>query len=256
MAKEDQTKELLEKILIDLYAKQASAGTQHGSSYLAAQDGQFLGNITDNRYDKDSILNEYGPYGSQYSNTSIFNEYSPYGSVYGQYSVNNPYCSMPPKLVIKGQFLGFVTKNQYVQNAIPTDGFLYTLKNDIHSLLAGHIVQSQVQARQMSGDSFIQAADGAFLGSLRPNKYDQDSIFNQYGPYGSPYSQTSIFNRYGQYGGRFSNLSPFNPRAMTPPQVYHAGQAIAYLTVNARLRPRIDPNEIMDWAEQNVRKYG
>jgi hypothetical protein len=256
MSKDDQTKELLEKILADLYAKQASVGTPYGDSYLTAQDGQFLGKITDNQYDKDSILNEYGPYGSQYSTTSIFNEYSLYGSPYGQYSVNNPYCSTPPKLVINGTLLGFVTKNQYVANAIPTEGFLYTLRHDIQSLLAGQIIQSQVQARQMSGDSFIQAADGTFLGSLRPNTYDQDSIFNRYGPYGNRYSQTCIFNRYGQYGGRYSSLGPFNPHTSTPPQVYHGGRAFAYLTVNTRLKPRIDPDEIMDWAEQNVRKYG
>jgi len=256
MSKDDQTKELFEKMLADLYAKQASVGTPHGDSYLAAQDGQFLGKITDNQYDNDSILNEYGPYGSEYSTTSIFNEYSPYGSPYGQYSVNNPYCSIPPKLVINRTLLGFVTKNQYVANAIPTEGFLYTLRNDIHSLLAGQIVQNQVQARQMSGDSFIQAADGTFLGSLRPNKYDQDSIFNRYGPYGNRYSQMCIFNRYGQYGGRYSSLSPFNPHTSTPPQVYHGGRVIAYLTVNTRLKPHINPDEIMDWAEQNVRKYG
>ena len=89
MSKDDQTKELLEKMLADLYAKQASVGTSYGDSYLVAQDGQFLGKITDNQYDSDSILNEYGPYGSQYSNTSIFNEYSPYGSPYGQFSINN-----------------------------------------------------------------------------------------------------------------------------------------------------------------------
>lgn len=256
MSREDQTKELLEKILADLYAKQATGVVPVGQSYLAAQDGQFLGKITDNQYDRDSILNEYGPYGSPYSNTTIFNEYSPYGSPYGQYSINNPYCSTPPKLVINDKLLGFVTKSQYVTNAIPTEGFLYTLKNDIHSLLSGQIVQNQVQARQMSGDSFIQAADGTFLGSLRPNKYDQDSIFNRYGPYGNRYSQTCILNRYSPYGGRYSSLSPFNPNTSTPPQVYHGGKAIAYLTVNTRFRPRIHLDEIMNWATQNVRKYG
>lgn len=253
MSTEDQTKELLEKMLADLYAKQTTGVSPGGDSYLAAQDGQFLGRITDNQYDNQSIVNKYGPYGSQYSTTSIWNEYSPYGSPYGRNSINNPYCSTPPKLVVSGRLLGFVTKNPYVTNAIPTEGFLFTLKNDIRSLLAGQIVLNQVQARQMSGDSFIQAGDGSFLGSLRPNRYDQDSIFNPYGPYGSRYSQTCIFNRYGQYGGRYSRLSPFNPHTSTPPQIYHGGKAIAYLTVNTRLKPRIHPDEIMDWASQNVR---
>ncbi len=256
MPKDDQTKELLEKMLADLYAQQSSSNSQYGDSYLLAQDNQFLGKITDNQFDNDSILNEYGPYGSEYSTTSIFNEYSVYGSPYGQFSINNPYCSTPPKLVINGRLLGFVTKNQYVANAISTEGFLYTLRHDLTSLLSGQIIQSQVQARQMSGDSFIQASDGTFLGSLRPNKYDEDSIFNVYGPYGSRYSQTCIFNRYSEYGGRYSSLSPFNPNTSTPPQVIHGGKALYYLTVNNSLKPRIDPNEIIEWAEQNVRKYG
>ena len=120
---------------------------------------------------------------------------------------------------------------------------------------------ADLYAKQVSVDtqhsgSYLAAQDGQFLGSLRPNRYDQDSIFNRYGPYGSRYSQTCIFNRYSPYGGRYSSLSPFNPYTSTPPQVYHGGQAIAYLTVNTRLKPRIDPDQIMDWAEQNVRKYG
>ena len=107
----------------------------------------------------------------------------------------------------------------------------------------------------MSGDSFIQAADGTFLGSLRPNKFDQDSIFNQFGSYGNRFSQISIFNPYSPFGGKFSILSPFNPYASTPPEVHHAGKFIAYLTANTTLTPRIHPDEIMNWATQNVRKY-
>jgi hypothetical protein len=255
MPTEDQTKELLEKILADLYAKQAADVRGTGDSYLIAQDGQYLGKIIDNPYDHDSILNEYGPFGSPYSNTSIFNEYSPYGSPYGQYSVNNPYCSTPPKLFLKGRFTGVITRNQYVANAIPTEGFLYTLRNNIQALLAGQIIEDESQGRKLAGESFIEAGDGIFLGSLRPNRYDQDSIFNHYGPYGSKYSQTSIFNRYGPYGGRFSSLSPFNPYASNPPKVYHEGRFVAYLTVNSSFSPRIDPDRIMDWANQNVRKY-
>jgi len=256
MSANDQTKQLLEKLLSDLYAKQASTTAPRGESYLLAQDNQFLGNITDNQYDSNSILNVYGPYGSPYSTTSIFNEYSPYGSPYGAHSLNNPFCTTPPKLFLRGSFAGFVTKNQFVTNAIPTEGFLYSLKNNIQSLLAGQIIQSEVEARRIAGDSFIQAADGAFLGSIRPDPYNPDSIFNQYGAYGSQYAQFSIFNPYGTYGGGYSNLSPFNPYATQPPHVIHKGAFVAYLTVNANLAPRIAPDAIMNWAQQNVSMYG
>ena len=68
----DNTKKLLEEMLAELYTEQAKEQGQYGKSYLIAQDSQFLGKIIENRYDKDSILNKYGPYGSRYSTTSIF----------------------------------------------------------------------------------------------------------------------------------------------------------------------------------------
>ena len=252
MATEDQTKELFEKLLVDLYAKQAVGVSSERRSYLEAQDGQFLGEITRDRNTTNSMLNSYGPYGSRYSETSIFNEYSPYGSPYGQYSVNNPYCATPPRLYINRRMLGLVTKNQYVSGGISTAGFLYALENNLGELLRGNIVQNEGEARRVSGESFIEANDKVFLGSLSPNSLDSDSIFNTFGAYGSRYSQTSIYNSYGHYGGGYSTLSPYNPYTGTPPRVYHKGQFLAYLTVNRTLSPRIDPEEIKDWATRNV----
>lgn len=44
-------------------------------SFLLAQDGQFLGMLSSNKYQSDSVKNKYGSYGSKYSSTSIFNQY-------------------------------------------------------------------------------------------------------------------------------------------------------------------------------------
>lgn len=41
-------------------------------SFLLAQDGQFLGMLSSNKYQSDSVMNKYG---SKYSSTSIFNQY-------------------------------------------------------------------------------------------------------------------------------------------------------------------------------------
>ena len=71
-------------------------------SFLLAQDGQFLGILSSNKYQTDSVMNEYGTYGSKYSSTSIFNQYSQYGSRYGFYSPFNPYTSTPPQIILKG----------------------------------------------------------------------------------------------------------------------------------------------------------
>jgi hypothetical protein len=234
MSSSDRTKDLLEQMLAQLYEEQAKQTYVHGGSYLMGQDGQLLGKITDNPYDTDSILNQYGPYGS----------------------INNPYSTSPPKLIINGGLLGYVTANPHIANVISPEAFLYTLENDIHSLLAGQVIESETQARQLAGESFIEAQDGTFLGKISPNRFDTHSIFNRFGPYGNKFSQTSIFNKFSNYGNQFSQLSPYNKFSRTPPRVFVKGEFVAYLTVITLLQPRIDPVDILDWAEKNVSKFG
>jgi hypothetical protein len=65
---------------------------------IIAQDGTYLGKLSDNRYDPDSVSNPYGRYGSPYSPTSINNPYSNYGSKYSSQSPNNPYATQAPLL--------------------------------------------------------------------------------------------------------------------------------------------------------------
>ena len=248
----DKTKEILEQILADLYQKQATTGPTSATSYLRAQDEQFLGTITSNTFDTNSILNKYGPFGSPYSTTSIFNEYSDYGSRYGSNSVKNPYCATPPKLIIGGRLLGYVTVNPYVSDKIDTETFLYTLRNDIRMLLAGRIVASSREIRQQKGESFIEAGDGSLLGRLNPNRWDEKSIFNRFGIYGSNYSPSSIFNRFSTYGNQFSSLSPYNRFSTNPPKLYVKGKFVAFLTKNQTKHPRVDPDDLLSWAKQNV----
>lgn len=252
----DNTQKILEEMLAKLYSEQAKETNQHGNSYLIAQDGQFLGEINTNWHDGNSILNEYGPYGSPYSKTSIFNSYSSYGSEYGRYSINNPYCSSPPKLFINSKFIGHVSANRYVLNRYSPEAFIYTLRNDINSLLLGKINETDSDVRRSKGESFIEASDGTFLGKINPNRYDIESIFNKYGPYGNRYSTSSIFNRFSNYGSQFSSLSPYNKYSSNPPKIIHLGRDEVYLTKNEILSPRIDPDEIFKWAQNNVGKYG
>ncbi len=255
MFRRDTTKEVIEQVLAELYSRQALGEPTSNDSYLLAQDGQYLGRITSNTYDNYSILNEYGPYGSKYSTTSIFNEYSAYGSKYGQFSVNNPYCSTPPKLYISGIFKGVITTNRYLPNAISTAAFLYALRRNLPALLSGNIATTESEARKLGGESYIEGSDGTFLGSLVPDRFNDDSVFNPYGSFGSKYSQTSIFNPYGEYGSKFSNLSAYNEFTTTPPSVYVKGKFTAYLTKNKYLSPRIDPEAILDWASKNIPRW-
>ncbi len=48
----------------------------------------------------------------------IFNQYSQYGSRYGFYSPFNPYTSTPPQIILKGQWVGLLTANTFLQNRL------------------------------------------------------------------------------------------------------------------------------------------
>jgi hypothetical protein len=62
------------------------------------QTGKYLGNLSANPYDPDSINNPYGRYGSPYSADSINNPFGQYGSSYSNDSPNNPYAGNLPAI--------------------------------------------------------------------------------------------------------------------------------------------------------------
>lgn len=100
-----------------------------GESFLVANDGQYLGKLSSNQYNSESISNPYGSYGSQYSSTSIHNQYSNYGSPYSSLSPFNPYTSTPPAIYLHGQFYGYLSKNPYLgMNVVDPENLLFWLK--------------------------------------------------------------------------------------------------------------------------------
>ena len=258
MPEEDEGKAILERMLAELYSK-ADNDLKHSAkevdSYLMAADEQFLGSIRVDKNDTESILNQYGPYGSTYSPTSVFNDYCPYGGQYGRFSPQNPYTGTPPKLFIRGKFRGNVSTNTFVSDFISWDTFVYLLRNDLRALLKGEFHNSLANVSTASGDTFIQASDDTFLGSLNPNRLDKNSIFNTFGQYGNKFSQTCIFNKYSVYGTRFSPLSPFNKFTTTPPRIMNGQKQVAFLTVSKLLKPAVDPNTIKEWASRHVKSH-
>lgn len=99
--------------------------------YLYADDGTgtFLGEISSNKYDRNSIANEYGNYGSKYQTKSIFNQYGDYGSQYSNYSAFNKYATKPPKILNKnGKVVGYLTANKYIKDAVSYEEMMVLLK--------------------------------------------------------------------------------------------------------------------------------
>lgn len=84
-----------------------------GLGQLWAANGQFLGILSSNQYDQNSICNQNGIYGSSHSATSIRAEYSMYGGEYGVYSPYNSYCVQPPAIFFQNRTVLVVTRNRY-----------------------------------------------------------------------------------------------------------------------------------------------
>ena len=82
---------------------------------LVGADGTYLGVLSGNRYDPNSVSNPYGRYGSPYSPTSIKNPYSTYGSPYSPNSATNPYATQAPKIV--NPYLGRLSANPYAPDS-------------------------------------------------------------------------------------------------------------------------------------------
>lgn len=66
---------------------------------IYSQDGKYLGNLSTNKYDPESVSNPYGRHGNPYSADSINNPYGRYGNPYSNESVNNPYATQAPKII-------------------------------------------------------------------------------------------------------------------------------------------------------------
>ncbi len=91
----------------------------NGLGQMCAADGQFLGVLSSNQCDPNSICNPNGSYGSSYSFTSIRNPSGMYGSTFGLYSPYNSYCLNPPAIFYQNQRILIVTRNPYaVTNGI------------------------------------------------------------------------------------------------------------------------------------------
>ncbi len=90
--------------------------------FVYSADGQFLGIISTNQFDPDSLANPFGTYGNEYNMYSIWNPYGLYGSEYGLYSPYNPYTITPPYVYnIYGVFIGYLTKNPTLYPAFDPD---------------------------------------------------------------------------------------------------------------------------------------
>ncbi len=92
-----------------------------GPPELRSSDGKakYLGNLSANPYDPDSISNRFGIYGSCYGPDSVNNPYGLYGSPFSPYSARNPYATEAPAIVTPdGKYLGKFSANRYDPDSV------------------------------------------------------------------------------------------------------------------------------------------
>lgn len=64
---------------------------------IYSTDGQYLGTLSSNPYDANSVSNPYSRHGNPYEPESITNPYGRHGNPYSPDSVSNPYTTSSPR---------------------------------------------------------------------------------------------------------------------------------------------------------------
>lgn len=82
--------------------------------YIYSDDGKnkYLGKITSNQFDSESIWNEFGRYGNDLDIDTIWCEVGTYGNSISRYSSSSTLATHPPKIYDKnGNFVAYLTEN-------------------------------------------------------------------------------------------------------------------------------------------------
>lgn len=85
---------------------------------IYAADGTFLGILSKDGHDPESISNPYGKYGSPYGDT-VKNPHGRYGSPFSSTSATNPHTKEAPRIyAADGMYLGKLSENEFDSESI------------------------------------------------------------------------------------------------------------------------------------------
>lgn len=88
-----------------------------GGSLFAA-DNTYLGKISRNKFDSESLANSFGTYGNEFNPKSVFNEFGPYGNPFSQLSPRNEFSRTPPRIEIAHRIVAYLTANEFISPRI------------------------------------------------------------------------------------------------------------------------------------------
>ena len=158
--------------------------------YIYAQDSsqQYLGYITHDRYHSESIINEYGSYGSSYGLTSIRNEFSSYGSDFGLFSAYNEFSINPPIIYSwNGSYFepeAYLTKNHFLAGTTVDPDVLIQYLLDPPTLPAVLAMDGSVSYNinedqvTLMVDKIINSSIGSISGLLSLKLWATDTMYS------------------------------------------------------------------------------
>lgn len=83
----------------------------------------------------------------------------------------------------------------------------------------------------VNAEILLYSSNNDFKGCLDCNRYDNKSVCNRYGTFGSRYSADSIWSRYG-LGGRYNSDSPFSLYGQGLKMVDKEGNFYGYFSIS------------------------
>ena len=92
----------------------------------------------------------------------------------------------------------------------------------------------ELKVIQKYNNSLLFSAESppVFLGKITTSTFDSQSIFDEFGTYGSPFRSNSIWNEFGSYGSRFASYSPWNKFSSSSPFIVKNDVVIGRLAAN------------------------
>jgi len=111
-------------------AAQLITAIRSRKAIILADDGTFLGKISDDRSDGQAIVNPDGPFSSPTGEWSLMNPKSRYTKADDDLSVSNPNAKRPPKLLLDGRMLAYVTENTGLKPRVSLRDVLAVLKGE------------------------------------------------------------------------------------------------------------------------------
>lgn len=145
----------------------------NGVAQLWAPNGQFLGVLSSDQYDVDSISNSYGLYGGSCGIYSIQNLCGMYGGACGLYSPYNISCFNPPVILYQNQPVLVVTRNGYIQtNGLPIvdpdlmlNVYAQLAANYQHPALIHQQNMADITSTMIQAAAYRNASNAELLGS-------------------------------------------------------------------------------------------